>query len=96
MDKPVGILYEHPLWFEPLFAELDRRGVAYEKLHVGELVFDPGEREIPYSLLVNRMSPSAWTRGQAHAIFYAERRPLRLAFPRRSSGAAPDSRRRPS
>ena len=70
MDKPVGILYEHPLWFEPLFAELDRRGVAYEKLYAGELVFDPGERAIPYSLLVNRMSPSAWTRGHARAIFH--------------------------
>lgn len=22
MDRPIGILYEHPLWFEPLFAEL--------------------------------------------------------------------------
>ena len=21
---PIGILYEHPLWFEPLFDELDR------------------------------------------------------------------------
>jgi hypothetical protein len=70
VDKPVGILYEHPVWFEPLFAELDRRGVSYHRLHAGELVFDPGEREIPYSVLLNRMSPSAWTRGHAHAIFH--------------------------
>jgi Carbamoyl-phosphate synthase L chain, ATP binding domain len=68
--KPIGILYEHPVWFEPLFAQLDRRGIAYEKLHASELVFDPGERESPYSVLLNRMSPSAWTRGQAHAIFH--------------------------
>jgi hypothetical protein len=26
-EPPIGILYEHPLWLEPLFAELDRRGV---------------------------------------------------------------------
>ncbi|MGH3114820.1 MAG: ATP-grasp domain-containing protein [Gaiellaceae bacterium] len=69
MARPVGILYEHPLWFEPLFAELDRRGVAYERLRADELAFDPGEREIPYSAVLNRMSPSAWTRGRAHAIF---------------------------
>jgi hypothetical protein len=69
--KPVGILYEHPLWFEPLFAELDHRGVPYERIHARELVFDPGERESPYSVVLNRMSPSAWTRGSASAIFHA-------------------------
>jgi hypothetical protein len=71
VGKPVGILYEHPLWFEPLFAELDSRGVPYERLHARELVFDPGERESPYSVVLNRMSPSAWTRGSASAIFHA-------------------------
>jgi hypothetical protein len=69
-EAPIGILYEHPLWFQPLFAELDRRGVAYEPLHANELVFDPGEREPPYALVLNRMSPSAWTRGHARAIFH--------------------------
>ena len=32
LAKPIGILYEHPLWFEPLFAELDRRGFPYERV----------------------------------------------------------------
>ena len=68
MGRPIAILYEHPLWFEPLFAELDRRGAAYERLRADELVFDPGARDVPYSLVVNRMSPSAWTRGHATAI----------------------------
>jgi hypothetical protein len=70
MGNPIGILYEHPEWFGPLFAELDRRGVPYEKLHAGGLTFDPGERQSPYSLVLNRMSPSAWTRGHARAIFH--------------------------
>ncbi len=70
MDAPIAILYEHPVWFQPLFAELDRRGIAYEELHANELVFDPGERRCNYSLVVNRMSPSAWTRGHAPAIFH--------------------------
>jgi hypothetical protein len=70
MEKPLAIVYEHPLWFEPLFRELDRRGAAYEKLHAARLVFDPGERELAYSLVVNRMSPSAWTRGHARTIFH--------------------------
>jgi hypothetical protein len=70
MRAPVGILYEHPLWFEPLFAELDRRGVPYEKLHAERLVFDPSVREVRHAVLLNRMSPSAWTRGHANAIFH--------------------------
>ncbi len=71
MHRPVAILYEHPLWFEPLFAELERRAVPYERLHAESHAFDPSERESPYSLVVNRMSPSAWTRGNAGAIFHA-------------------------
>jgi hypothetical protein len=70
MEAPIGILYEHPLWFEPLFSELDRRNIEYEKLDAGELVFDPGEQRSPYSVVFNRMSPSAWTRGDAPAIFH--------------------------
>jgi FMNH2-dependent dimethyl sulfone monooxygenase len=30
MRPDLAILYEHPTWFEPLFAALDRRGVRYE------------------------------------------------------------------
>jgi len=70
VEKPIAILYEHPQWFEPLFAELDRRGVPYERLHASRLAFDPDDREVPYSLVVNRMSPSAWTRGNGGAIFH--------------------------
>ncbi len=67
--KPIAILYEHPEWFKPLFAALDRRGVDYTHLDATRLVWDATERESPYSLVVNRMSPSARSRGNAHAIW---------------------------
>jgi glutathione synthase/RimK-type ligase-like ATP-grasp enzyme len=67
----IGILYEHPLWFEPLFAELERRGITYEKLHAERLVFDPGVRVRSHSVVFNRMSPSAWTRGHTGSIFHS-------------------------
>ncbi len=69
MEKPIGILYEHPQWFTPLFAELDRREIPYERIDAGKLVFDPADTERRYALVVNRMSPSAWTRGNGDAIF---------------------------
>ena len=68
MEKPVGILYEHPQWFLPLFAELERREIPFEQIHAASLVFDPAELEPRYSLVVNRMSPSAWTRGHERAL----------------------------
>ena len=43
-DRPIAIFYEHPDWFRPLFAELDRRATPYVKLHAGEHRFDPAER----------------------------------------------------
>lgn len=67
--KPIGILFEHSHWFLPLFAELERRGVPFRKLHVDDLVWDPDDASFPYSLLVNRMSPSAWRRGNGEATF---------------------------
>jgi len=69
MKQPIGILYEHPHWFTPLFAELGRRGVDYEPIDAADPSFDPPKRWSPYGLVVNRMSPSAWTRGHGDAIF---------------------------
>jgi hypothetical protein len=69
--NPIGIYYEHPRWFAPVFAELDRRAIPYVRLDAVHSHFDlrPNGNQ-RYGLIFNRMSPSAWTRGNAHAIFY--------------------------
>ncbi len=67
--RPVGILYEHPEWFAPLFAELDRREIPYERIHADRLRYDPAVSKLDYSVVVNRMSPSSWLRGSGSAIF---------------------------
>ena len=69
VDHPIAIFYEHPDWFRPLFAALDRRGVPYVRLDAGSHRFDPTETP-PYSLVFNRMSPSAYLRGRGNAVFY--------------------------
>lgn len=68
-DRPIAIFYEHPDWFKPLFAELERRDVPYIKLDAASHRYDPAEVP-PYSLVFNRMSPSAYLRGRGNAIFY--------------------------
>jgi hypothetical protein len=69
-DSKLAIYYEHPDWFRPLFAELDRRGVPYTKLDATRHLYDPGEKEKSYAVVFNRMSPSAYLRGHGQGIFY--------------------------
>ena len=69
-ERPIAIYYEHPDWFRPLFAELDRRGVPYVRLNAANHRFDATDGRPSYSLLFNRMSPSAYLRGHGNAIFY--------------------------
>ena len=67
---PIAIYHEHPDWFRPLFAELDRREVPYVRLDAASHVYNPSERSVPYSLVFNRASPSAYLRGNANTTFY--------------------------
>src|SRR4029077_349242 len=68
--NPMAIYYEHPDWFRPLFQELDRRQLPYVRIDAGSHRFAPGNGRPPYSLVFNRMSPSAYLRGRGNAIFY--------------------------
>src|SRR5918911_5395077 len=68
----LGFLFEHPDWFVPLFAELDRRELAYQRIAADALRYDPAASSAPYSLVFNRMSPSAYLRGHTRAIFAAQ------------------------
>jgi hypothetical protein len=68
---PIAIYYEQPNWFKPLFTELDRRGTPYVKLFAPDHWYDPADHpEEKYSLVFNRMSPSAWNRDHGDQIFY--------------------------
>jgi hypothetical protein len=68
----LAVFYEHPAWFEPLFAALDRRGLAYAKLHAGDHVFDPAGSSPPAPVILNRVGMSAFLRETQHPIFYAQ------------------------
>jgi hypothetical protein len=69
-DGPIAIYYEHPDWFKPLFAELDRRGVSYVRIDAAAHSYDPAEADSPYSIVFNRASPSAYLRGHAQVTFH--------------------------
>ncbi len=69
-QRPIAIYYEHPDWFRPLFAEFDRRGTPYIRLDARHHRYDIASKDGEFALLFNRMSPSAYTRGNANGIFY--------------------------
>ena len=70
-SKPLAILYEHPSWFQPLFAALERRGMAYEPIQLAGHRFDPARREVPAPLILSRVAQSSFLREPEHPIFYA-------------------------
>ena len=70
MSKPIGVFYEHPEWFKPLFKMLDKKQLPYDKIHAAYHRFNPLE-EPPYSLVINRVSSSSYLRDHTQAIFYA-------------------------
>jgi hypothetical protein len=67
---PFAIYHEHPDWFRPLFAELERRGLPFVRLDPRAHLYDPSAGRPPYSLLFNRMSPSAYLRGGVQGMFF--------------------------
>ncbi|MBN8808432.1 MAG: alpha-L-glutamate ligase [Sphingomonas sp.] len=65
----LAILYEHPQWFEPLFAALDQRGVDYAKFGPnGD--WNPADTAIPAPVVLNRIAMSSFLRADEHPIFH--------------------------
>ncbi len=70
--KPIAIFYEHPVWFKPLFAELDSRNIDYEKIHINGHHFDPCVDTSLYSLVVNRVSAYPSTTSEPQVVLYVK------------------------
>jgi hypothetical protein len=68
--RPIAIYHEHQDWFKPLFSELDRRGTPYVRIDARRHHFDVAARGREFSLVFNRMSPSAYLRGESHGIYH--------------------------
>jgi glutathione synthase/RimK-type ligase-like ATP-grasp enzyme len=67
----LAILYEHPAWFAPLFAALDRRGIDFAAVHADGHAFDPAAPP-PAPVVFNRIAMSSFLRAGEHPIFYAQ------------------------
>lgn len=70
-SAPLAVLYEHPQWFQPLFAALERRGLPYLPIELADHRFDPASAEVPAPLIFSRVAQSSFLREPEHPIFYA-------------------------
>jgi len=69
------VIHEHPEWQKPLFATLERRGLAYAAFDLKQAAFS--NLESPSAkVYFNQASPSAYVRGNTRAV------PLALAYMR--------------
>src|SRR5580704_7174579 len=66
----LAFLYEHPQWFAPIFAELERRGVPFDKIFIPQHFYEVSAKQPPFKVLFNRMSPSAPSRERGSGIFH--------------------------
>jgi glutathione synthase/RimK-type ligase-like ATP-grasp enzyme len=64
------VLHEHPEWQKPLFAALQRRGIAYAAVNLTRAAFTNIDAPIA-SLYFNQASPSAYVRGNTRAVPFA-------------------------
>lgn len=69
-EQTIAVYYEHPDWFRPLFKELEKRELPVIKYDAAEHHFSISQKEIPFRIFFNRMSPSAYLRNNTQAIFY--------------------------
>ena len=67
----LAILYEHPLWFEPLFRVLAARGIAVSPIHADGIACDPASAAVPAPVIFNRIAMSSFLRAPEHPIFFA-------------------------
>jgi len=67
----VAVFYEHPQWFEALFAALERRGVAWTPIEIQSHTFDPADTALPAPVILNRLAMSSFLRQEEHALFYS-------------------------
>lgn len=68
----LAVYYEHPEWFRPLFAALDRRGIDWLAIPIQDHVFDPGDLSAPAPVILNRLAMSSFLRQDEHALFYSQ------------------------
>ena len=65
----LAVLYEHPAWFAPLFAALERRGVEHRAIRPdGD--WDPADPNPPARVIFNRIAMSSFLRDEEHPIFF--------------------------
>ncbi len=52
----IALLYEHPTWSEQLIQCFRKNGIELKLLNIDELIFDTGQLDVDFDLLINRVN----------------------------------------
>jgi glutathione synthase/RimK-type ligase-like ATP-grasp enzyme len=66
----LAIVHDHPHWFQPLFAALDRAGIDFLAVSTDGHGFDPIGGRPPAPVIFNRVAMSAAQRSRRHPVYY--------------------------
>jgi hypothetical protein len=67
-NKPFGIVYNFPVEYNPIAAELWRRDIPITLVNPSHLVLDPADTDIRYSLLLNDLGTPAGFQPQSEFV----------------------------
>lgn len=85
----IALLYEHPTWSNQLIQCFRKNGIELKLLNIDELIFDTGQLDMDFDLLINRVNVMPTEQRDSAVVFHTlsvvlcdktenDRRPVQL------------------
>lgn len=66
----IAFLYEHPNWSDQLIQCFKENGIELKLLNIDELAFDPGQLDVDFDLLINRVNIMPYEMHDPAVVFH--------------------------
>ncbi len=66
----IAFLYEHPNWSDQLIQCFKENGIELKLLNIAELAFDPGQLDVDFDLLINRVNIMPYEQHDPAVVFH--------------------------
>lgn len=66
----IALLYEHPTWSDQLIQCFRKNGIELKLLNIDELVFDTGQLDVDFDLLINRVNIMPYEQRDSAVVFH--------------------------
>ncbi len=66
----IALLYEHPTWSNQLIQCFRKNGIELKLLNIDELIFDTGQLDMDFDLLINRVNIMPCEQRDSAVVFH--------------------------